>query len=209
MAANKNTGSTPSEERVVAETTPLLDPSVEDDPSKTTSTDPINGHVAKSPPSPDPSSPHTDHATDGEKPFPRYQILVLCYASMVEPVLHHLPLHRRNPRLTFYLSGRLLHHLPLHQRNGRTRRPSTTGERRLLDGYDRVSVLACPNASHHLLRPHRRPHWSKASSRLLVGWYCGRVGALWYERDAMADDCLQMSCGPVCGMLGDYTCHDQ
>ena len=86
MAANKNTGSTPAEERVVAETTPLLDTPAGDDPRKITSTNPLNGHVAKSPPTPDPSSPHTDQVTDEEKPFPRYQILVLCYASMVEPV---------------------------------------------------------------------------------------------------------------------------
>jgi predicted MFS family arabinose efflux permease len=86
MAANKNAGMAASEERVVAETTPLLDTSVGDDPSKTTSTNSSNGHVAKTPHATDAPSPHTDPAIDEEKPFPRYQILVLCYASMVEPV---------------------------------------------------------------------------------------------------------------------------
>jgi predicted MFS family arabinose efflux permease len=82
MAANKNTG----RGTVVTETTPLLHDSVGDDTSKTTSTDPLNGHVAKQSQKPDASSPHTDHATDEEKPFPRFQVLILCYASIVEPV---------------------------------------------------------------------------------------------------------------------------
>lgn len=82
MAANKNTGRA----SVVAETTPLLDNSVGDDTSKTTSTNTLNGHASKSLQTPDVSSPHIDHATDEGKPFPRYQIFVLCYASIVEPV---------------------------------------------------------------------------------------------------------------------------
>jgi len=82
MAANKNTG----RDTVVTETTPLLHDSVGDDTSKTTSTDPLNGHVAKQSQKPDASSPHSDHATDEEKPFPRFQVLSLCYASIVEPV---------------------------------------------------------------------------------------------------------------------------
>jgi predicted MFS family arabinose efflux permease len=89
MAANKTAGRASSEERVVAETTPLLDTSVEHDYSKTTSTHPSNGHVAKSSQTLDAldaSSPQTNQATNEEKPFPKWQILILCYASMVEPV---------------------------------------------------------------------------------------------------------------------------
>jgi predicted MFS family arabinose efflux permease len=86
MAANKNTGRASSQERVVSEATPLLDTSVGDDHSKTTSTNPSNGHVVRSPQTSNGSSPHADQAKNEEKPFPRYQILVLCYASMVEPL---------------------------------------------------------------------------------------------------------------------------
>jgi predicted MFS family arabinose efflux permease len=86
MAASKTAGSTPSEEGLVVETTPLLDPSVGNDHSKTTSNNPPNGHVAKQPQAPDASLPHTNQTTDEEKPFPRFQILVLCYASIVDPV---------------------------------------------------------------------------------------------------------------------------
>jgi len=87
MVASKNTGRTLSEERVAAETTPLLDTSLGDGhDTKATSTNSLNGHVAGSPRAPEASSPHPDQATNEEKPFPRYQILILCYASIVEPV---------------------------------------------------------------------------------------------------------------------------
>jgi hypothetical protein len=83
MAANKNTARATSKERTVAETTPLLNASIRDGLSKTVSTNISNGHVAGSS---DALLPHSDRATEEETPFPRYQILILCYASIVEPV---------------------------------------------------------------------------------------------------------------------------
>jgi predicted MFS family arabinose efflux permease len=83
MAANKNTARATSKERTVAETTPLLNASIRDGLSKTVSTNTSNGHVAGSS---DALLPHSDRATEEETPFPRYQILILCYASIVEPV---------------------------------------------------------------------------------------------------------------------------
>lgn len=86
MAAKKKSGNAWSEERAVAETTPLLETSLGDGHSKTTSTNPPHGLVAQSTETPGASSPHINRAADEEKPFPRYQILILCYASIVEPV---------------------------------------------------------------------------------------------------------------------------
>ena len=83
MAAKKNAGRATSEERTVAETTPLLNASIRDDFGKAISTNISNGHAAESS---DPLLPHINQATEDEKPFPRYQILILCYASIVEPV---------------------------------------------------------------------------------------------------------------------------
>lgn len=81
MAANKNTGKDTSREETAAETTPLLSSSIRDGLTKIINTS--NGHVAGSSGA---LLSHGNRATEEEKPFPRYQILILCYASIVEPV---------------------------------------------------------------------------------------------------------------------------
>jgi predicted MFS family arabinose efflux permease len=83
MAVNKSTVRPTSKERTVAETTPLLNASIRDGSSKIIPTNFSNGDVTESS---DALLPHSNRATEEEKTFPRYQILILCYASIVEPV---------------------------------------------------------------------------------------------------------------------------
>jgi len=86
MATTKNTGETTAKNREAAETTPLLSASAEDGLIKTITTNPSNGHVAGSSLTSEALLPYSSQAPDDEKPFPLYQILILCYASIVEPV---------------------------------------------------------------------------------------------------------------------------
>lgn len=73
-------------EDAIAETTPLLHASEGITRGDAASID--SSHVTKSPQTPEPPSPSTSQPAneEEEKPFPAYQIIILCYASIVEPV---------------------------------------------------------------------------------------------------------------------------
>lgn len=66
------------------ETTSLLNASDAVDRADTASID--SNNTPKSPQTPEPSSPSDAQPADEEKPFPLWQILILCYASIVEPL---------------------------------------------------------------------------------------------------------------------------
>jgi sugar phosphate permease len=71
-------------QNTAGETTPLLNDSDAIDRSDAVSID--SSDAAKSPQTTEPPSPDATQPEDEEKPFPFWQILILCYASIVEPV---------------------------------------------------------------------------------------------------------------------------
>ena len=73
----------PAEPEVSEDTPLLLDPEATDGSTPTTAAS--NSHVSNYHGEPDNTLPHSGKSVD-DKPFPYNQILVLCYASIVEPV---------------------------------------------------------------------------------------------------------------------------
>lgn len=71
---------------VADERAPLLSTSDRPSSSKTVSATSEDGDGAKSPSSAEPPSHRASNSIDEEKDFPYWQILTLCYASVVEPV---------------------------------------------------------------------------------------------------------------------------
>lgn len=88
MAANKSAETLVHAQDAAGETTPLLNASERIDRSETASIG--SSHASKSPQSSEPPSPSTAQPDDEEKPFPLNQILILCYASVVEPIAYFI-----------------------------------------------------------------------------------------------------------------------
>lgn len=88
MAANKSAETLVHAQDAAGETTPLLNVSERIDRSETASIG--SSHASKSPQSSEPPSPSTAQPDDEEKPFPLNQILILCYASVVEPIAYFI-----------------------------------------------------------------------------------------------------------------------
>jgi predicted MFS family arabinose efflux permease len=87
MAANKGAKTLVHAQDAARETTPLLNASGRIDRSETVSIG--SSHATKSPQTSEPPSPSTTQPDD-EKPFPLNQILILCYASVVEPIAYFI-----------------------------------------------------------------------------------------------------------------------
>ena len=88
MAADKSANTLDHSRDAAGETTPLLNGPERIDRSDTASIG--SSHATKSPQTSEPSSPGTTQPTDEEKPFPLNQILILCYASVVEPIAYFI-----------------------------------------------------------------------------------------------------------------------
>jgi len=88
MTTNKRAKTLGPTQDAVGETTPLLNASEGVDRNESASINSSN--ATKSPPTSEPSSPTTSQPADEEKPFPLNQILILCYASVVEPIAYFI-----------------------------------------------------------------------------------------------------------------------
>jgi predicted MFS family arabinose efflux permease len=88
MTSNKAAKTLGPPQDAVSETTPLLNASEGVVAEDSASIDSSN--VTKSPQTPEPSSPTTSQPAEEEKPFPLNQILILCYASIVEPIAYFI-----------------------------------------------------------------------------------------------------------------------
>jgi len=88
MTSNKVAKTLGPPQDTFSETTPLLNASEGVVAEDSASLDSSN--VTKSPQIPEPSSPATSQPAEEEKPFPLNQILILCYASIVEPIAYFI-----------------------------------------------------------------------------------------------------------------------
>ena len=88
MTSNKVAKTLGPPQDTFSETTPLLNASEGVVAEDSASLDSSN--VTKSPQMPEPSSPATSQPAEEEKPFPLNQILILCYASIVEPIAYFI-----------------------------------------------------------------------------------------------------------------------
>jgi hypothetical protein len=88
MATNKIAKTLGPSQDAIGETTPLLNASESVSPKDSASINSSN--VTKSPQTPEPPSPTTSQPAEEEKPFPLNQILILCYASVVEPIAYFI-----------------------------------------------------------------------------------------------------------------------
>jgi predicted MFS family arabinose efflux permease len=88
MAVDNSAKTLANSQDAASETTPLLNGSEGIDRNGSASIG--SSDVSKSPQASEPPSPSTTQPDDDEKPFPLNQILILCYASVVEPIAYFI-----------------------------------------------------------------------------------------------------------------------
>jgi len=137
------------------------------------------------------------HARNDEaKPFPRTQILLLCFARIVEPIAFFSIFPFVNQMI--WETGNVKES-DVGFYSGLIVSVALSGAAELvIDTVPGVLVLLDPDVVYDTLGPSSGSFWQEACSGILFRLSGRGHSRLWIEQDDMGDDCFQMLCRRVC-----------